>query len=138
MHNVRGFIIGGGVIVLLLGGLLTSVTLAQQPSPRQGGSQRCQPVLSSRRADPVLAKYRERLQTARDAMLREERALINLMAAESTTRAAVDSQAAKVTEARGTLARMRVDMLWELRSVVPPENREQAFRCAGRFLLRRR
>jgi hypothetical protein len=138
MHNIRGFIIGGGVTVLLLGGLLTSVTLAQQPSPRQPGSQRCQSVLSSRTADPVLAKYRERLQTARDAMLREERALINLMAAESTTRAAVDSQAAKVNEARGTLARMRVDMLWELRSVVPPENREQAFRCAGRFLLRRR
>lgn len=138
MHRLVRFGMANLAIALLTGVLPVSATLAQQAPPSRPTAEECQSVLPSRTADPVLAKYRERFQVARDNMIKEERTLIGLLAAENTTRAAAEGQVTKVNDARNALARVRLDMLWELRSVVPAQNREQAFRCAGRLLFRRR
>lgn len=137
MRRFMSFGMAGLAVALLTGVVPVSTTLAQQAPPTRPGAPQCESVLPSRTADPIVAKYRERLRTARDNMIREERTLIGLLTAENTTRAAAEGQVTKVNDARNALARVRLDMLWELRSVVPAENREQAFRCAGRLLFRR-
>ncbi len=137
MRRFMSFGMAGLAIALLTGSVPVSTTLAQQARPTRPGASQCESVLPSRMADPIVAKYRERLRTARDNMIKEERALIGLLAAENTTRAAAEGQVTRINDARNALARVRLDMLWELRSVVPAETREQAFRCAGRLLFRR-
>ena len=69
---------------------------------------------------------------------REERALRALLVADNATKAALDAQNVKTNEARNALSRVRLDMLWDLRSVIPAQDREMAFRCAERFLMRGR
>lgn len=138
MHRFMKLGIASLAGALLTGALSTSLALAQQAPPSRPGAELCESVLPSRTADPILAKYRERLQTARDNMMREERTLVSLLAAASTTRAAAEAQMTKVNAGRNALSRVRLDMFWELRSLVPVENREQAFRCAGRRLFRPR
>jgi hypothetical protein len=132
-------LLAAGLAVAVTAGLLfVTAALAQPapPSPQQRGPM-CQGVLPSQ-ADPILAKYRERAQTARDNVMKEDRALFALLIAENTTRAAVDAQTTKANDARSALARVRLDMLWDLRAVIPAQNREQVFRCAEFTLLRRR
>jgi len=94
-------------------------------------------VLPEAQVNPIVVKYRDRLTAAREAMIREERALRALLVADASTRAALDAQIVKTEAARTALSRVRLDLLWELRTVIPATNREAAFRCAE-LLLRRR
>lgn len=128
-----------GIAVTVLAGLVFAGSALAQPAPpsSQQRAQMCQGVLSSQ-AEAVVNKYRERAQTARDNLTKEERALVALLIADNSTRAAVDAQTAKANDARLALTKIRLDMLWELRSIIPAQNREQVFRCAEFSLLRRR
>lgn len=137
MHRFKRWFAAGLAVIGVAGLLFVNAALAQQGPPGPRAAPQCQGVLPSQ-ADPILAKYRERAQTARDNAMKEERALFALLVADSTTRAAVDAQIAKTNDARSAFAKIRLDMLWELRSVIPAQNREQAFRCAEFSLLRRR
>lgn len=128
-----------GLAVLVLAGLLivSPGPALGQPGPRERLQERCQTVLPQAQVDPIVVKYRDRFTAAREAMVKEERALRALLIADNSTRAAVDAQIVKTEAARTALSRVRLDMLWELRSVIPATNREAAFRCAE-FLMRRR
>ena len=128
-----------GLAVFVLAGLLivSPGPASAQPGPRDRLQERCQTVLPQAQVDPIVAKYRDRFTAARESMLREERALRALLIADNATRAALDAQIVKTDAARSALSRVRLDMLWELRSVIPATNREAAFRCAE-FLMRRR
>lgn len=111
----------------------------QAPAPqRPGVEQRCAAVLPRQAAEQILANYRERLRTARENAVREERALRALLVADNSTKAALDAQTLKTNDARNALSRVRLDMLWDLRSVVPAQDRAIAFRCAERLLMRGR
>jgi hypothetical protein len=129
-----------GLVVLVFAGLLivSPDPAMGQPGPRQRIRERCEAVLPQAQVDPVLAKYRDRLAGAREAAVKEERALRALLVADNSTRAAVDAQVLKTEAARSALTRVRLDMLWELRSVIPATNRAAAFRCAEFLALRRR
>ncbi|MDQ7842652.1 MAG: periplasmic heavy metal sensor [Armatimonadota bacterium] len=124
--------------------LITPTAAAQQPSSPQsspgprGWARRCAAVLPRQTVDPIVARYRDRLRAARENLRREERALRALLIAETSTRAAVDAQSQKVIDARNALLRSRLDMLWDLRSVIPPADRDLAFRCAWALMMRRR
>lgn len=137
MVRFKSLVVWGLVAGVLAGPIFSGSVLAKQGPPPQR-VQECQAVLPSQTVDPILARYRERLQTARTAMVNEERALRNLLVADATTRAALDSQIARTNDARNAFARVRLDMLWELRFVIPSQDRERAFRCAARLLMRRR
>jgi len=128
-----------GLAVLVLAGLLivSPGPALGQPGPRDRLRERCQAVLPQAQVDPIVVKYRDRFTAAREAMVREERALRALLIADNSTRAALDAQFVKTEAARTALSRVRLDMLWDLRSVIPATNREIAFRCAE-FLMRRR
>lgn len=130
---------GAGLAVLVLAGLLvvSPDPALGQPGPRERLQERCQAALPQAQVDPIVVKYRDRFTSARDAMVKEERALRALLIAENSTRAALDTQLVKTEAARSALSRVRMDMLWELRSVIPTTNRAVAFRCAE-LLLRRR
>ena len=138
MFKAKTVLAAGLVVVVLAGLLFISSALAQAPpGPRRDRAQQCQSVIPQDAVNPVLARHRDRLQTARENMMREERALRTLLVADSTTRAALDTQIAKSNDARNAFARARLDLLWDLRTVIPTQNREQAFRCAE-LLMRRR
>jgi len=136
VHRVKTAVAAGIAVAVVAGLLVAGAAFAQQGPPGPRGAQ-CQGVLSSQ-AEAVVAKYRERAQTVRDNLVKEERALAALVIADNSTRAAVDAQAVKTNEARAVFAKLRLDMLWELRSVIPAQNRAQAFRCAEFSLVRRR
>lgn len=128
-----------GLVVMVVAGLLVVPTaVAQTRLPARAQVERCQAVLPRQTVDPIVAKYRDRLRTAREAVAREERALQYLLIADNVTRAGLDAQIAKTTDARNALTRVRLDMLWELRSVIPASDRTLAFRCVQRLLLRTR
>lgn len=111
----------------------------QAPAPqRPGVEQRCAAVLPRQAAEQIFANYRERLRTARENAVREERALRALLVADNSTKAALDAQTLKTNDARNALSRVRLDMLWDLRSVIPAQDRAIAFRCAERLLMRGR
>jgi len=90
------------------------------------------------RAVTSRAPERERAQAARDNLMKEERALLTLLVADNSTRPAVEAQTVKANDARVAFTKVRLDLLWELRSVIPAQNRAQAFRCAEFSLVRRR
>jgi len=129
-----------GLAVLVSAGLLivSPGPVMGQPGPRGRLRERCQAVLPKTQVDPVLVKYRDRFIAAREAMMKEERAMRALLVADNSTRAAVDAQIIKTEAVRSALLRVRLDMLWDLRSVIPATNRAAAFRCAELLLLRRR
>ena len=132
--------LGAAVLaVLVLAGLLIGSPgpALGQPGPRNRLRERCQAVLPQGQVDPIVAKYRDRFTAAREAMGREERALRAVLLADNSSRAAFDAQLVKTELARMALSRVRLDMLWDLRSVIPATNRAIAFRCAE-FLMRRR
>jgi hypothetical protein len=137
MFRFKPLLAAGLVVAVLAGLLVISSAVAQQGPPGSRRAQQCQSVISQDAVNPILARHRDRLQTARANMGREEQALRTLLVAETTTRAAVDAQIAKSNETRNAFARARLDLLWDLRSVIPVQNREQAFRCAE-LLMRRR
>jgi len=138
MSRFKVLLASGLIVAVLAGLLMISSALAQQgPPPGARRAQQCQSVISQDAVNPVLGRHRDRLQTARENMGREERALRTLLVADITTRAAVDTQIAKSNDARNAFARARLDLLWDLRSVIPAQNREQVFRCAE-LLIRRR
>ena len=131
----------GVIFTILAALLLVSTAAAQQqaPPPQQPRlEQQCASVLPRQAAEQILANYRDRLRTARENAVREERALRALLVADNSTKAALDAQNLKTNEARNALARVRLDMLWDLRSVVPAQDRAIAFRCAERLLIRGR
>lgn len=121
-------------VAVVAGLLFVSSALAQQRPTRE----QCASVLPRETAAPVIERYRDRLRAAREAAMREERALRSLLIADNTTRAALDAQIARTNETRNAMARVRLDALWELRSVIPAQDREVALRCAARLLMRRR
>lgn len=132
--------LGAAVLaVLVLAGLLIGPPgpALGQPGPRNRLRERCQAVLPQGQVDPIVAKHRDRFTAAREAMGREERALRAVLLADNSSRAAFDAQLVKTELARTALSRVRLDMLWDLRSVIPATNRAIAFRCAE-FLMRRR
>lgn len=127
-----------GLVVVFVAGLLSVPSAVAQPGPQGPSREQCQSVLPSQAIDPIIAKYRDRLRTARETLVKEERALASLLVADSSTRTALDAQVVKTNDARNAFARVRLDLLWDLRSVIPAQNRELAFRCAERLLLRNR
>ena len=124
MHRVRTAVAAGVAVAIVAGLLVAGAAFAQQGPGGPRGPQ-CQGVLSSQ-AEAVVAKYRDRAQASREGLMKEERALFALLIADNSTRAAVDTQTAKVTDARTAFAKVRLDMLWELRSVIPAQNRLRA------------
>lgn len=129
------------VLIVAAGTLLFASTTVAQPGPADppGPSrEQCQSVLPSQTVEPIVAKHRDRLRTARENAAKEERALAALLVADNSTRAALDAQMVKANDARNAFARVRLDLLWDLRSVIPAQNRLLAFRCAERLLLRNR
>ncbi len=138
MQRSKQVFAAGLAVVVIAGLLFVNAALAQQgPPPGQPRAQQCQGAIPSA-ADPILAKYRDRAQAAREGVMKEERALFGLLVADNSTRAAVDAQVTKANDARTAFAKVRLDALWELRSVIPAQNREQVFRCAEFTLFRRR
>lgn len=137
MFRLKTLLAAALVVAVLTGLLIVSSALAQQGPPSDSRRAQCQSVISQDAVNPVLARHRDRLQTARENMVREERALGALLVADNTTRAALDVQIIKSNDARNAFARARLDLLWDLRSVIPTQNREQAFRCTE-LLMRRR
>lgn len=122
---------------------LVSTAAAQQPAPAQPGpqrpnlQQRCEAVLPRQAVEQIAANYRERLRVARENLVREERALRALLVADNSTKAALDAQSVKANAARAAVQRVRLDMLWDLRAVIPAQDRQVAFRCAEMLLMRR-
>jgi hypothetical protein len=138
MFKAKTVLAAGLVVVVLAGLLFISSALAQAPpGPRRDRTQQCQGVISQDAVNPILVRHRDRLQTARENMVREERALRALLVADTTTRGALDAQIIKSNETRNAFARSRLDLLWDLRTVIPAQNREQAFRCAELMMRRR-
>lgn len=125
-------------LVVATGTFLFISTAVAQPGPPGPSREQCQSVLPAQTVEPIAAKYRDRLRTARENLAKEERALTSLLVADNATRAALDAQMAKANDARNAFARVRLDLLWDLRAVIPAQNRELAFRCAERLLLRGR
>lgn len=134
-----------GVIMTIVAALLlVSSAAAQQQSPTQPApqrqrpnlQQRCEAVLPRQAVEQIAANYRDRLRTARENVAREQRALRDLLVADNSTKAAVDAQQARAEAARTAMSRVQVDLLWDLRSVVPAQDRQLAFRCA-QVMLRR-
>lgn len=138
VRRLQMIVVPGLVAVLVAGLVIVPSAVAQTGGPGPSRLERCQSVLPRQTVDPILAKYRDRLRTAREAVAREERALRSLLIADTSTRAALDAQIAKTNDARNALARVRLDMLWDLRAVIPAQDRTLAFRCAERLLLRNR
>jgi Spy/CpxP family protein refolding chaperone len=132
----------GLVVVWATGLLFVSSALGQQqpppqPSPRgQQREQQCAAALPRQAVEAILANHREPLRAAREAMATQERALRTLLVADNTTRAALDAQIARTNDARNAFARARMNALWDLRSVIPAQDRQVAFRCAERLLFR--
>lgn len=124
--------------VAVLAGLLFVSSAPAQQGPQRPTREQCASVLPRETVAPVIERYRDRLRAAREAAMREERALRSLLIADNTTRAALDAQIARTNETRNAMARVRLDALWELRSVIPAQDREVALRCAARLLMRRR
>ena len=112
-------------------------TQQQDPPQRPDLQQRCAAVLPRQAVEQIVANYQARLRTARENVMREERALQALLVADNSTKAALDAQNVKANEARNALSRVRLDMLWDLRAVIPAQDRQIAFRCAERMLMRR-
>lgn len=134
-----------GLILTVAAALvLASTAAAQQQSPAQPApqrqrpnlQQRCEAVLPRQAVEQIAANYRERLRTARENLVREERALRSLLIADNSTKAALDAQSVKTNEARAAVQRVRLDMLWDLRAVIPAQDRQVAFRCAEMLLMR--
>jgi hypothetical protein len=100
--------------------------------------ERCEAVLPESQVTPIAIKYRDRFAAAREALVKEERALRALLVADNSTRPALEAQMVKTEAARSAVSRVRLDYLWELRSVIPATNRAVGFRCAQFHLIRRR
>lgn len=138
MVRRRSQVVAAGLAAVLAGLLLVSPGPALgQPWPRGRIRERCESVLPRAKVAPIVARYRDRIVTARQTVGENERALRALLIADNSTRAALDAQIAKTEAARSALSRVRVDLLWELRSVVPAADRGLAFRCVA-FYMRRR
>ena len=143
MNRRLSAVLATGLVVVFATGLLfVASALGQQqpppqPSPRgQAREQQCASVLPRQAVEAILANHREPLRAAREAMATQERALRSLLVADNTTRAALDAQTARSNDARNAFARARMNALWDLRSVIPAQDRQVAFRCAERLLLR--
>lgn len=130
------------ILTVIAALVLVSTAAAQQPAPAQPRprrpnlQQRCETVLPRQAVEQIAANYRERLRVARENLVREERALRALLVADNSTKAALDAQSVKANEARAAVRRVRLDMLWDLRAVIPAQDRQVAFRCAERLLMR--
>lgn len=135
----RWQLVAAGLAVLVVVGLLAvwPDQAAGQPGPRGRAREWCEAVLPEAVVVPIAVKYRDRLVAAREALIKEERALRALLVADNATRQALEAQMVKTEAARTAVTRLRLDFLWELRGVVPASNRATAFRCA-RYYLRRR
>lgn len=138
VRRLQMIVVPGLAAALVAGLVIVPSAVAQTGGPGPSRLERCQSVLPRQTVDPILAKYRDRLRAAREAMAREERALRSLLIADNSTRGALDAQIAKANDARNTYARVRLDILWDLRSVIPVHDRELAFRCVERLLVRNR
>lgn len=136
-RQFRTWLAAALAVAVLAGLLFVSSALAQQ-GPQRPSREQCASALPRETVNPVIERYRDRLRSAREAAVREERALRGLLVADNTTRAALDAQIARTNDARNAFARVRLDALWELRSVIPAQNREVALRCAERMLMRSR
>lgn len=136
----RGWLFAVGLAVIVLAGLLTvwPDQALGQPGRWARFRERCEAVLPEAQATPIAVKYRDRFAAAREAMIKEERALRALLVADNSTRPALEAQMVKTEAARSSVSRVRLDYLWELRSVIPATNRAAAFRCAQFYLIRRR
>ncbi|MDR5684407.1 MAG: periplasmic heavy metal sensor [Armatimonadota bacterium] len=99
---------------------------AQQSRARR---QPCLTEAQRRQAEAIFDRHRVPLRNARFRVADESRALRRLLIAEGTTRAQLDAQAARLAEARNAAQRARIDFLWELRAVLPADQRERAIRC---------
>lgn len=136
--RLRLFVVPGLAVAVVAGLLFIPSAVAQTRAPAPSRVDRCASVLQRQTMEPILARYRDRLRTAREAVAKEERALQYLLIADNSTRAALDAQIVKTNDARNALSRVRLDLLWDLRAVIPAQDRTLAFRCAERLLLRNR
>lgn len=130
--------LAAALAVAVVAGLLFVSSAPAQQAPQRPSGEQCASALPSETVNPVIDRYRDRLRAAREAAVREERALRGLLVADNTTRAALDAQIARTNDARNAFAQVRLDALWELRSVIPAQDREVALRCAARLLMRNR
>jgi Spy/CpxP family protein refolding chaperone len=105
---------------------------AQQPRRER---QQCLTDAQRRQAEPIFDRHRVPLRNARFRVADESRALRRLLVAEGTTRAELDAQAGRLAEARNAAQRARLELLWELRTVVPADQRERAMRCIMRQMM---
>lgn len=140
-RRLSAVLAAGLVVVFATGLLFVSSALGQQPPPQQSpdrrkGEPQCTSVLPRQAVDAILANHREPLRAAAEAMRTQERALHTLLVADNTTRAALDAEIARSNDARNAFARARMNALWDLRSVIPAQDRQVAFRCAQRLLFR--
>lgn len=141
-HKLSVALAAGLVVVFATGFFFVSTALGQQqpppqPTPRgQAREQQCAAVLPRQAVEAILANHREPFRAAREAMVTQERALRSLLVADNSTRAALDAQIARSNEARNAFARARMNALWDLRSVIPAQDRQVAFPCAERLLFR--
>jgi hypothetical protein len=129
-----------GLATLIVAGVLiiSSDPVSAQMGRRARVRERCEAVLPETQAAPIAVKYRDRFAAARDALVKEERALRALLVADNSTRPALEARMLKTEAARSAVSRVRMDYLWELRGVIPATNRAIAFRCAQFYLIRRR
>jgi Spy/CpxP family protein refolding chaperone len=88
-----------------------------------------------RQAEAIFDRHRVPLRNARFRVADESRALRRLLVADGTTRAELDAQAGRLAEARNAAQRARLELLWELRTVVPADQRERAMRCIMRQMM---
>lgn len=99
--------------------------------------QQCLTDAQRRQAEPIFDRHRVPLRNARFRVADESRALRRLLIAEGTTRAQLDAQAARVADARNAAQRARLELLWELRTIVPADQRERAMRCITQQMMGR-
>jgi len=107
---------------------------AQQPRRQR---QQCLTDAQRRQAEPIFDRHRVPLRNARFRVADESRALRRLLVAEGTTRAQLDAQPTRVTEARSAAQKAWLDFLWKLGAVVPADQRESAMRWIMRQLTGR-
>jgi hypothetical protein len=133
-------ITAAGLAILMLAGavLVWPDTALGQMGRRARIRERCEAVLPESQVTPIAIKYRDRFAAAREALVKEERALRALLVADNSTRPALEAQMVKTEAARSAVSRVRLDYLWELRGIIPATNRAAAFRCAQFHLIRRR
>ncbi len=115
--------------VLVVAAAGAAVARAAHSAPAPPDRATCWDPALRAQVDAVYDRHRTALRAARNRVEDERYALRRLLTSPQATRAQVEAQAARLSEALGALARARAAFLWDLREALPADRREVLLRC---------